>query len=48
MKSNLRRFIEQSDEESTNETPFEEVVKYKQQEREDNDSEDDIPIAIQP
>ena len=36
---------EKSDEESTNETPFEKVVKYNQQEREDSDSEDDIPIA---
>ena len=37
---------EQSDkEESTNETPFEKAVKYKQQEREDSDSEEDIPIA---
>ena len=36
---------EKSDEESNNETPFEKVVKYKQQEREDSDSEEDIPIA---
>ena len=37
---------EKSDEEeSTNETPFEKAVKYKQQEREDSDSEEDIPIA---
>ena len=33
------------EEESTNETPFEKAVKYKQQEREDSDSEEDIPIA---
>ena len=37
---------EKSDEEeSNNETPFEKVVKYKQKEREESDSEDDIPVA---